>query len=430
MTGACLLAAENSDLKRQIELLQQQNATLQRQVRQQQSLIETLTQRVSEIERGGAKSARISKDLGEERTDRVTAGMLGGVNLGKLRISGEGAVAFFDSQSKGIFPNSEFRVDEAKLFVEAPIWDDVYFFSELNLATREYDDLDLRLGEVYVDFENVSKLWNRDRMLSVRAGRLDIPFGEEYLSRDAIDNPLVSHSLVDFWGVDEGIELFGSAGKVSYVVAVQNGGVPGGRDFDSDKSVAGRLSFDPTRWLHLSVSGMRTGNLAAAEDKDDLSELWFGNGWFRSIGSPDTTTFGANLVEGDIAVRWPRGHIKAFGGYASYDDNDPAGDNGRDIFFYSVEGVQNVTRKFYAASRFSQIMADKGYPISGHGRMGKYFFGPFFTEDIWRLSLGLGYRLSENLLIKAEYTIDRGTEVSGKRRTDENMFAIEAAMKF
>src|SRR5207249_4163581 len=124
---------------------------------------------------------------------------------------------------------------------------DVYFFGELNLMTRETSDLELKLGELYLDFENVSKLWNRERMLNVRAGRMYIPFGEEYLVRYAIDNPLISHSLSDLWGVDEGLELYGNIGKVSYVVAVQSGGPSGGRDYTADKSVAGRISFDPAK---------------------------------------------------------------------------------------------------------------------------------------------------------------------------------------
>jgi hypothetical protein len=131
------------------------------------------------------------------------------------------------------------------------VWGDVYFFTELNLATRESGDLDLRVGELYLDFEDVSKLWGHDRQLNVRAGRFDIPFGEEYLARDAIDNPLISHSLVDLWGVDEGIELTvrweNSATSPRCKMAV----FPGTRDFNADKSVVGRLSYDPTRWLHL-----------------------------------------------------------------------------------------------------------------------------------------------------------------------------------
>ena len=46
---------------------------------------------------------------------------------------------------------------------------------------------------------------------------------------------------------------------------------------------------------------MRTGNLDV--DKDQFSELWFGNGFIRSLGSPaTTTTFRGDLLQGDL--RW------------------------------------------------------------------------------------------------------------------------------
>ena len=125
---------------------------------------------------------------------------------------------------------------------------------------------------------------------------MDIPFGEEYSTRDAIDNPLISHSLTDFWGVDAGVDLYGRLGKFSYVVAAQNGGQNSAKDFTEDKSVAGRIAYDPTKWLHLSASGMRTGDLALEES---WSALWFANGWIVPIGT-NTTRFHANIVEGDM----------------------------------------------------------------------------------------------------------------------------------
>jgi hypothetical protein len=64
------------------------------------------------------------------------------------------------------------------------------------------------------------------------------PFGEEYLVRNAIDNPLITHSIADFWAVTPGLELYGNLGKFSYVAAIQNGGESNG----GDKSVAGRIS--------------------------------------------------------------------------------------------------------------------------------------------------------------------------------------------
>jgi hypothetical protein len=391
-------------------------------------LIESLNRKVNNIEEANAQRSRelahAQNEIKEAPPESRSSGAFG---LGKLNISGEGGVAFFHSGSEGAFPNSEFRVDEAKLFVEAPIWENVYFFTELNLMTREANDLSLQLGELYLDFENISRLWDRDRMVNLRVGRMDTPFGEEYQTRDAIDNPLISHSLSDLWGVDEGIEAYGSIGKVSYAVAVQNGGASGVRDFDADKSVAGRLSFDPVKWLHLSASGMRTGDLKAPGDY--WSALYFGNGWFLPSGSTNTTKYHANLVEGDVELRLPHDRIKLFGGYIRYDDNDSTADNGRDIYYYSVEGVHSFSRKFYAGARFSQTFANKGFPIVGNGDMGEYLFGPL-TKELWRLSLGLGYRWSENLLVKAEYSFERGKELDGEHRNNEDLFAVEAAFKF
>lgn len=416
-------SAADEEWKEQLELLRQQNAALLETMRKQERIIENLNHRLETVERAAAKNE--SSPANEERD-------AGGVQLGRVNLSGSGAVAFFDSQRNGIFPKSEFRVDEARLFVEAPVWNEVYFFTELNLATREDDEVNLILGELYLDFENVSQLWGQDRQLNLRAGRLDVPFGEEYLRRDAIDNPLVSHSLMDFWGVDEGVEFYGALGPVGYVIAVQNGGVPVARDFDSDKSVAARLYYDPTRWLHFGLSAMRTGDIDANRNTDRFSEMWIGNGWFRSIGSTNTTRFNADLVQGDLALTFARVQLRLSGGMARYDDDDPVANNRRDLFFYSVEGVCELTRQLYVGARFSQIFCDGGYPLPGQGDAGTYFFSGAAprAEELWRASIGLGYRFSPHLVIKTEYSFEGGREANGNRREHVDLFATQAAFGF
>ncbi len=427
VAGYRSLAEEPSDLKQALQQLREQNSLLQEQLEQQQRTIDALSKTVSEIQ-----SIARSKPLEETeppagtKSPSLVSSSAASV-LGKVNLSGEGGVGFFHSGPDGQFPNNEFRVDEARLFLEAPVTESVFFYGELNLATREQPDVQARLGELYVDVENISQLWNGDHQLNARAGRMYIPFGEEYLTRYAIDNPFVSHSVTDLWGVDEGLEIYGRLGRFSYAAAVQNGGIPDTRDFTSDKSLAGRIGFDPTRRVHLSVSGMRTGSIDTSGDQ--LSALWIGNGFFRSIGSPATTRFGAELVEGDVEVRLPHTYLAAHGGYIHYHDNDPAMNNSRDMFYYSVEAVQNIVGKLYGAARFSQMLADKGYPIVGNGDFGTYYFGPF-TRDLWRLSLDLGYRWSEGFLLKAEYSFERGSTVDAPNRDREDLFALEAAFKF
>jgi len=209
---------------------------------------------------------------------------------------------------------------------------------------------------------------------------------------------------------------------------VQNGGPSGIRDFDADKSVAGRLSYDPLRWLHMSVSGMRTGNL---DVKNDMwSELWFANGWIVPIGSSSTTKLHAELAEGDVSFKLPFVKLSAFGGYLHYEDNDPGVNNQRDIYYYSVEAIHDLTRKLYAGVRFSQVFANNGYPIVGNGNLGQYLFSGIYTDQLWRLSLGLGYRWSRNLVVKGEYSLERGTTVNSGNRDHEDLFAVEAAFRF
>jgi hypothetical protein len=411
----------DTNLQNEVQLLREQNALLQQQLQTQGSELNQLATKVQVLESAKAVGDREAAAKDAETSQR-------GFNLGKVNLSGEGGVAFLSTGENGFVPHSEFRVDEARMFVEAPIWNEVYFFSDIDLATRENTDTKLYLGELYLDFEDASQLWGKDAQLNVRAGRMQIPFGEEYMNRYTMENPLISHSLSDFWGIDPGVELYGSLGKFSYVVAVQNGGGANGvQDFDGDKSVAGRISFDPNAHWHFSVSGMRTGDLDAQQDYS--SALWFGNGFFRSIGSSAATKFHADLVEGDITARWKSGHVSAFGGYARYEDNDPAADNARDIFYYSVELEQNLPHKFYVATRFSQIYVENGYPIVGLGNFNDYFFASQTTE-LWRLSIGVGYRFSDRLGLKAEYSFEQGDELGGGTRDNEDFFGTEAVFKF
>lgn len=352
----------------------------------------------------------------------------------RLRINGEAGTALFDTEDKGQHPDDEFLVDEAKLFVEASIVDDIYVFAEIDVVTREEPDESLELGELYVEFEDVSKLWNQDGVLNIRLGRFDIPFGEEYLTRDAIDNPLISHSLSDIWGVDEGIEFYGSIKPFEYAFAIQNGGDPIAHDFHRDKSITGRILYRPVSAFHFSLSGMRTGKLDVNEDR--FSEIWFGNGFFRALGSVVTTsTIEGDLFQGDGHAQWGRGHLHLSGGRLHYDDNDSTSDNARDATYFQLEGVQNLNQSkdypWYAAVRFSKIMADRGFPLVGFGDFVTYFFdNEELAKELWRLSLGIGYRIGKNVLLKGEYSFENGKQVNGEKRDEENFFGIEAAVRF
>jgi hypothetical protein len=415
-----------ADTEDRLKQLEQQNNALQQKLQQQQTLIDDLARKLSQLD----KSSEAAPALDDSAAKR-------GYGLGQVRVSGEGGVGIFHTSNLGRYNHADFRVDEAKLFIEAPLWENyVFAFAELDLVTRERQtipppaDENFHLGEIYVDFEGVSRLWNKPGMLGLRVGRIDLPFGEEYVSRDAIDNPLISHSLSDIWGIDEGLELYGSMGQVDYVFAVQNGGHPALADFNRDKSITGRLGWRPTKWLRVSGSAMRTGALDVANDK--MSELWFANGFVRNIGFT-ATTFSANVYEGDVQATWKTGHLKAAGGLMQSSDNSPAAaKTSRDTYYYYAELLQRLPQipKLYGAARVCQIFSSGGFPVVGHGQFGPYFFTPaLMTDRMLRISVGPGYQFSEHLAVKLEYTLDR-RHVIAPRSEDTHLFAAEVTFGF
>ncbi|HEY3913676.1 MAG TPA: hypothetical protein VGN61_04245 [Verrucomicrobiae bacterium] len=417
--------AGDTNLEAQVQALQQQNALLQQQLEKQNQSIEALSKKVEDLEATGTRQ----ENAAEQNAPPPAPTGYGGYNLGSVNLSAEGGLAFFNTDSDGFSPHSDFRVDEARLFVEAPVWKEVYFQGEVDLATRENDSLTVQMGELYLDAEDLSQLWGRDGQLNLRAGQMWIPFGEEYLSRYAIDDPLISHSVSDIWGYGPGVELYGALSKFNYVVAVQNdSGRNGVQDFNGDKAVTGRIGYDPNKHLHFSVSAMRTGDLNVQNDQ--ISSLWFGGELLQPLGGPLTTLFHEELAEGDVAFRWASGHVSAFGGYGRYGDNDPHASNGRNFFFYSAEGMQSLPKKFFAAIRFSEVLSDKGMPIPGLGSYGEYGEQDDLATELWRLSLGIGYRFSDNLLIKTEYSFEGGNDIDGDSRDREDFFGTEAAFKF
>jgi FtsZ-binding cell division protein ZapB len=414
------------ELKKEIDELREQNRLLQQQLQQQRQMIDQLSGKVSGLQQTNEQS---QSDLRALKATVENAPSLPekskGFGLGNVIISGEGAAGYLDTQNAGKYPKGTFLVDEARLFVDAPLWEDVYFYGQVDLQTREEYDLGVYLGELYIQWENLGKYWNHDESLNARLGQFYTPFGEEYQSRFAIDNALIYHSLSDVWGLDPGLELYGTWKPLSYVVAVQNGGMNTLNSSDGDKMVAGRLGFDPVPWLHFSASGLRTGHLSVANDT--ISGLWFGGGFFSPIGKPATTTvFQANMAEADAQAKWNGGYLRLAGGYADYDDNNTAAADHRDIYYYYAEALQHLAPKFYGVMRWSQIITPNGYPIAGDTTA--YPFLP--TSDMWRLSLGLGYRFNEHLLLKIEYAFEQGRLSTGGFRDHENLFGAEAAFKF
>lgn len=429
MLLALLSSSARAESDAGVRELIEQNRRLQEQVRTQQQVIDQLSHRLADLARTSERHERNLQQLQQREVAPEPAPAGAGDRAQEVRIAAEAAFTFFHTGREGQFPKGEFRADDPVIALEAPLMRNTYFFTELRLLPRDTNAEDFQLGEIYVDVEDVSGLWGQRGMLNVRAGRLNIPFGEEYQRRTPLANPLISHSLSDIWGVDEGVGVYGRIGATRYVLAAQNGGESRLRDYHADKSIAARLNWEPATWLGVSVSAMRTGKLATVGDT--LSEVWFGGGFFRALGpSHRTASYGAELFEVDAMPRWKDGHATLALGGARFDDSDPLADNARRIRYGYLELVQGLAGRLYGATRYSEIRAPGGYPLVGWGSMGTFFFRPSLTEELRRLSLGLGYRFGPPLVWKIEYSWESGRMMDGAPRDQEDFFGTQVGMKF
>jgi hypothetical protein len=409
-----------------IGLLQQQVTALENDRREDRAELDALQDRVAISPK---PQPTVQSPVAQPAEQVDAAAPLPAEHQGNIRIGGEAGAAFFATGSDGEFPKGDFRIDEARLFFDVSVWKNVYFYSELNLVTREASDSSIQPGEIYVEMENIGGPLGDDRLVNLRAGRLYIPFGEEYQYRQVMDDPLISHSVGDLWGYDEGVELYGQKDRVSYAMAVQDGGINSLNTAHKDKSLAVRVGFDPSAWVHLSASAMRTGHVSASEDS--LSALWFGNAFFRALGPPgQTSNFNADLLEADAAVQWKGGDMKVAGGLVQFSDNFSGADDTRHMSYFSVETMQHLTDALYGAVRYSGIEAPQGYPLAGQGDAGEYFFGDVLTTRLERLSLGLGYQFGPPVLLKIEYSAEWGQTTLGGHRNEEDMFSTEIGIKF
>jgi hypothetical protein len=132
----CIPALRGQDmdtLKKEVDDLRAQNLQLQKQLQQQQEMIDQLGRKFSDFQKTNdaqASDVRELKAAAENAPAQPDKSK--GFSFNNVVISGEGAVGFFETGKNGQFPNATFRVDEARLFVDAPIWDDVFFYGEVD----------------------------------------------------------------------------------------------------------------------------------------------------------------------------------------------------------------------------------------------------------------------------------------------------------
>ncbi len=324
-----------------------------------------------------------------------------------IEIHGFGAAGYYDTESDATRDFGGFEIKEASLFFEADVWEDIALFFELQTNRLGKDEqLFVRTGELYAHFRNI-ELGDMPTF-GVKAGRFDIPFGEEYLWQDAIDNPLITNSAAYPYGWDEGILIYSEFNGLNWILAVTDGTDARSIEENADKAVNLKLYGNPVEPLYLSTSLMYNG-------KASKSAIEFGGSHFQPVGASHQSSAGIStsqqinsaMIEFDAKYSFHtadfNGYLAASLGGASQDDNDSSFD--RDLLWFSVEPFISYQNTWYAVARYSEIGTYdnmEGYHFDGKTFAGGNSTFGYDTMRFRRLAFGLGWMPNPRVRAKLE----------------------------
>jgi opacity protein-like surface antigen len=204
-----------------------------------------------------------------------------------------------------------------------------------------------------------------------------------------------------------GVALSGSSAHWDYAIEVKNASLVSQPDDwnpseenGSHPTVTGRVGYRPDAAWAVGLSASHgtylrrdaEPTLPAGQHRDD---------------------FAHSILGADI--RWSHHQFQILGEVlASRSHTTAAGD--LDALGYYVEGRWKVNSTLFVAARWAQEWSDDFAP-AGPGRIRGY------TREIWRATAAAGFRLTENVLVKTEYSYN-GADAK------ENAFAVGIGLKF
>lgn len=349
-------------------------------------------------------------------------------------ISGFGAVGFYDTGEDGTRPHGGFEIKEASLFIHADVWEDMELFFEVQTNRLGKDDqLFTRTGEIYLHFRDVIE--SDSIQVGIKTGRIDIPFGEEYLWQDAIDNRLVTNSASYVYGWDEGVLVYGRYKEISFVASITDGTDERSSEDHDDKALNLKVYGNPTDDFYLSASAMHNGVAAK-------SAVEFGGSHFQPVGDSHVSSLGissssevsGNLYQIDATYQFSENvSLSAHIGLAHQEDDDTSFD--RDFRWFGVEPYVRLNNRWYLSARYSEIGTyddEEGYHFDGKTfANGNGNFG-YDTERFRRVGLAVGYEPNPRVRLKMELGKDWFDLIDAStiaEKDDRDFLGIEVAVR-
>ena len=354
-----------------------------------------------------------------------------------LSLSGFLNAGYAQTGSASALPAGHFYVAErrfgAALFVDADVSTHVRVFTEIQLKAMA-----LILVESYLHFPDLFPDTRQD-LLSVKVGRFEIPFGEEYVWQDAIANPLILRTAAWPWAFDEGIELFGSLGRFGWVAAVTDGALSATADDKGDKALTLKAHATPVDPLYVSLSFYRNGRAATSPFWIDEVPTTPVGSTVAAGGASTSPNAGLTALELDAKVDLGGGSgLSANYGLIEVSDIRPYR---RTMDYFFVQVIVALSPTHYLAGRGSSVSVHdgKGYRLGGDYN-GAHTFASggktlFDTRSVQRLEVGTGYWPHPSVLLKASVAWDwvrflDGTSAPNPKSKDRWFAGGEIVVKF
>lgn len=346
-----------------------------------------------------------------------------------IDISGFGAAGAYGTGSDALKEEWGFEVKEASLFIDADVWEDIGFFVELQ-TNRLGDDKSkyTRTGEVYF---HASDLNMGENTFGLKLGRFDLPFGEEYLWQDAIDNPLIQNSASYPYGWDEGLLVYGQHKALNWIFSITDGTDERSKEDDSDKAISAKVYGDISDDLYLSFSMMRNGESVE-------SAMEFGGSHFEPVEGSTSASVDSWLVELNAKYAYSlnsmEGYVAVALGHAK--QNDDIANFDRDFSWVTIEPYLQLNNNWYSLLRYSEIGTyddEQGYHFDGKPFAGGNSAYGYDVERFRRISIGLGWLPNPRTRVKFEIGDDKYKLINSSIRNegnDRHFIGAEVAVGF
>jgi len=422
----------------------------------------------AELERLYETVGQLEKRIAELETSKATRSGGGGGGGAewpeRLRFSGSADLNYLQGNGDGLYEETSTQIYDARLFLDAnlgsdarvgdvTVYRDAGFTFEWNMVRlgRAMNNI----GDLYGDFRGLlGQEW-----MNLEVGRFQIPFGENYLrfGKGRPSDPFVALTASPPWFWDEGVKLWGKTanGHFGYVASVTDGEGGLNREKNASKQVTLKLTWDPSEWLHLSASALRTGTLGS-DSSPAVASLWLGEAIPSAFGDGSSLPSfdhgeviapGPNklrnvtVVGADAIFHFPDARLWLAGGKAGIASHG-ASVYDRDLIYWLAELV--IELRTISPSLAPMYLALRANGLGTYDNDEGYLLDFRYDDSLGynmraldAYAVALGLPLGDRIVLKAQYALQNIALVHGiddaeilDNDEDANFFGMEIGVTF